>query len=229
MFKLAKTRGKTRAQKKAAEELQQSRFSCLNESEDEKENLSRKLVDQEAVNLDLITRLTKMELERSQMMKMLETMALRKINSNEPPIFSFSEKNVSPIVEAASAPTSLLAATAKVLQDNNLVEKNVPFLEGVDEDSFRTFCPKFELYRTKGGKKLLREMIAANTITYYQIQIEDDIMSMECNILYNYLKKINKLILDPMSILRTNLKMEKSSNYDKKKVQAYISTFLTLM
>ncbi len=218
-----KNKIRTRSQKKAAEVVQSSRFDILNDDVDDMDSLISKLSHQEKLNDDLRNQVASMDSTILQMQKMLETMVLREQNSHSIPSPTFSPKH------SEDASSSLLAATAKVLRDNNTVEKSPPFLDGVDAESWSIFSPKYLLYRNKMGSKFLRDCIAANTITYYQIQIDKDIMQMDCTSLFDTLNKLNKSSLEPTALLRTTLKMDKSTSYDKKKIQLYISSFLNLL
>jgi len=103
------------------------------------QELREKLSTQENLNAQFQIHMSKTDSTITLLQQMLETKVIREnsLKSNVPiiPEFSFSDKINVPVTESST----LMAATAKVLQDNASVEKSVPLLDGVDEESWRVF------------------------------------------------------------------------------------------
>jgi len=108
------------------------------------------------------------------------------------------------------------------------VEKNSPFLDGVDEASWQAFSLKFIQYRTKGGRKSTRDLFSPSVMNYYGSQIAN-IWLMNDIDLYYAVNKINQPNLEPLNVLISSLSMKPSKIYVKKLVQEYISLFITIL
>jgi len=195
-----------------------SRFEVLSDEDAEILKLKNQLADQQHQNSTLQDKMEKLNSTVEKLQGMLETKILRE-----------SVVKAETIPEVPLQENSFLSGAAQVIQDSTQVEKSSPFLDSVSSESWLNFDVKFLIYRAKKGRKLLRDMIKQEVVTYYQAQIMENVRIIPCEELYQRLKKINQPFLDPMAILRTNLSMDHSTEYDSDKTKNYLSSFLNLL
>ena len=125
---------------------------------------------------------------------------------------------------------TLMNETAKIIADSSQIEKNAPICDKVDEDAWNSFALEYNVYLTKGGKKPLRDLLTLNVMNYYKRRLPgQNLLSMQSANLFDLISGLNQSILDPISILDNKLTMEPIMAFNKKKVQEYISSFITIL
>jgi len=215
---LKKTLKKRAEERFTKEDHTGSRFEVLSDEDAEILKLKNQLADQQHQNSTLQDKMEKLNSTVEKLQGMLETKILRE---------SVIKTETIPAIPIQD--NYFLSGAAQVIQDSTQVEKSSPFLDSVSSESWLNFDVKFLIYRAKKGRKLLRDMIKQEVVTYYQAQIMENVRIIPCEELYQRLKKINQPFLDPMANLRTNLSMDHSTEYDSDKTKNYLSSFLNLL
>ena len=122
---------------------------------------------------------------------------------------------IPPVRIVQNSANTLMAETAKIIQDSSSVEKNSPFLKNVNEDSWAAFLLLYTHYRKKGGLKPTRGLMSPEVLNYYSFQISGDLLTMDDTILFDGINSLNQPSSDPMNVLISGLSMQFNKDCDK--------------